>query len=312
MTTHRDRATALAVIGGLEILAGLGLLTMAGLLIVALGLQRSAGAMEGVSAVSLAPAIGLYGLLGVVAIVLGAGLVKCRRWARALSLIAAWLVVAMGVAGIVTYVAIVPVLASSMAAGPDQPAPAGILVAIGVIGCLLVLVLPALVVALVLRGRDARLTCEWRDRQERWTDRCPLPVLALSMLLGFGAVALLPNAFTMPAMIAGRVVTGGAATATYLALAAVLGVTAAGLYRLRPWAWWAEIVLLAAGLANAIPFFQSGRLASLYGAMGLPADEAAFAASLVASPATQVIASASVLAVAAWLILIRKHFRKAA
>jgi hypothetical protein len=41
-----------------------------------------------------------------------------------------------------------------------------------------------------------KAACEWLDPQERWTDRCPEPVLAVTMLLAGGAILALGIGFS--------------------------------------------------------------------------------------------------------------------
>ena len=41
-------------------------------------------------------------------------------------------------------------------------------------------------------------TCQRRDGQVRWTDRCPLPVLAVSVLMAFSALCMLSMAVGWP------------------------------------------------------------------------------------------------------------------
>lgn len=47
---------------------------------------------------------------------------------------------------------------------------------------------------LFYRSRHVRETCETRDPVRRWTDGCPLPVLAVTCLLWWGALMM----FVMP------------------------------------------------------------------------------------------------------------------
>jgi apolipoprotein N-acyltransferase len=40
-------------------------------------------------------------------------------------------------------------------------------------------------------SKNVKATCEFRDSQVRWTDKCPLPVLAVSFIFGLWAVSML-------------------------------------------------------------------------------------------------------------------------
>jgi len=69
---------------------------------------------------------------------------------------------------------------------PEAARTVAMIVALGFMG-LLFIVLPGGLI-LVYQSRHTKATCEARDPVPRWTDACPLPVLALSLMLGFGVV----------------------------------------------------------------------------------------------------------------------------
>ena len=71
------------------------------------------------------------------------------------------------------------------------------------------------------------------------TDKCPLPVLAVSLLLGFGAVAMALSGLGYRAVIPwfGTLLDGPAGLAVLLVFVFVLAGLAWGTYQLRKWAW---------------------------------------------------------------------------
>ena len=307
---HRDRSVALAVVGGLEILAGLGLLGICGLSAVAVAVSPEAKAAMGGQAGSLVLSLAVYGLLGVAGIVVGAGLLSCKRWARALSLIAATGAAVLGLFVALTYALIGPTLFAGLPPqqSPGMPSPAvltGIVIAISVVA----FVLPGAACAWVLAGDDARLTCEWRDRQERWTDRCPLPLLALSLMHAVSAPLLAATAFTSPALVAGRIFTGPPAIAFYLGTSVLMAVLAVGLYRRRPWAWWTDVVLYAAGFLNGATLLRAGTLTEFYRSMGMPEDQVELSSRLLSSGPMMALMLIALLLMTGWLLLVKKHFR---
>lgn len=306
---HRDRSLALGVVGALEILAGIGLLGLTALLALALA-DTAALQRAGVQAGALVLSAGIYGALAIAAIVVGIGLIACRRWARALSLIAAWAMAILGGFLAVTYAVLMPTIMRAIPAPPGQgPVPVAVVTIASILFAVIVLLVPGALVAWVLGGDDVRLTCEWRDRAERWTDRCPLPVLAMSLMYGFAALALLPTGLTTPALVAGRVLTGAPALAFYAAAAIVMGVLAAGLYRLKPWAWLGAVAVTILGFVNAATVLREGVLDDVYRAMGMPEEQVRLSLGLLSAPGMLFTMGLSMAGVAAWLLLIRKHFR---
>ena len=97
-----------------------------------------------------------------------------------------------------------------------------------------VFVVVPLAFLLFFRRRDVEETCRRGDPVERWTDRCPLPVLAVSLLFAFGATYALLLAITTPMMpFFGRYLTGLPASTALVILAMVDRYLALAVYRLR-------------------------------------------------------------------------------
>ena len=77
-------------------------------------------------------------------------------------------------------------------------------------------------------------------------------VLAVILVLAFGAVALIANLASPRFTILGREVTGATAAITLFALAGLCAVLAVQLYRLKESAWWTLILLQLAGVGIAL------------------------------------------------------------
>ena len=95
-------------------------------------------------------------------------------------------------------------------------------------------------------------TVERLDPKARWTDRVPLPILAVILVLAFGAVAMIANLANPVLMLFGRPITGAPATMTQFAFAGLSAVLAVQLYRLKESAWWTLILLQIAGVVVAV------------------------------------------------------------
>lgn len=178
---------------------------------------------------------------------LGVGLCLCRRWARALSLIVACFWMVMGVLAIPAYLWM------------SEKGPASSIQ--WVTGAFLVtgyVVLPAILFAL-LQGKPANDTCRYYDPHPRWTDRRPLPLLALSLMLGWSATSFLWQ-FAHPVLpFFGLIVTGWPAMLASTLLSSAMAWIAWEVHQLRVRAWWGGLLAtILTGLSVAVTFAIHG------------------------------------------------------
>lgn len=195
---------------------------------------RAGNAVGGVATLVFA-----YGVATAHFVVAGIGSIRARRWARSLSAAVAALWLAGGLVATVSTVVVVPKIA------PDAS-----LVRIALIMLVAFVALP-LALLLFYRREDVRITCERRDLKRRWTDRTPVPVLALVLVMAFAAAWLLVNLSTPVVPLFGTVLTGAPAALTLLAMAALCAVLAVQLYRLKESAWWTVVLLQVIGCTLA-------------------------------------------------------------
>lgn len=291
-----DRRTGLVAFGILQIL--LGLCAAALVMVVAAGHESAQQSGSAPSEAALASAVIVYGLAAAYFITTGVGSIRCRRWARALTIAVSALWMAAGVVGGLMIAVVMPrVLAAQGTANTTTAtgcAAAGVLV-LGV-------ALP-LILFLFYRRTDVRLTCERVDVKARWTDRVPLPVLAVIMVLAFGSVALIANLASPRFTILGRQVTGATAAITLFALAGLSAVLAVQLHRLKESAWWTLILLQLAGIGIAITTLMRTEPSKLVPA-GTPAEVAA----IYRDPLFLAILAATWIAYFAFLVYLRRFF----
>ncbi len=187
---YKDRTIGLVFFGLLELALGCLCLMMMGLVVVAC-VATPMPPEQAVPTEALIPGLIVYGLLAVVFVWLGVGSILARRWARALSLILGWIWLVLGVFATAFWVVLAPDIHADMWRQIKQPIPAEAAFSMFLIPAMLLgcgyLVLPGLFV-LFYSSRHVRATCETRDPRPRWTDRCPLPVLALVLIFGFSAI----------------------------------------------------------------------------------------------------------------------------
>ena len=266
----KDRRAGLVVFGVLQILIGALCALMIPLMAASGALSQAGGvAMD---ARTMIPVILQYTLMAVAGIWLGIGSILARRWARALTLVLAWIWLVCGALGLLFFITFMGDMYQQIAQEAKLPPEAVVVMQImmgGMAGCVYIL-LPGIFI-LFYQSRHVRATCESRDPQVRWTDKCPLPVLAVSLLLGFGAfstVGILAYGAVVPWF--GTPLTGPGALGVVVANAVLLGVFAWGTYKLKKWAWLGTMALLAVWGVSAIITFSRVSLLEMYEKMNFP------------------------------------------
>ena len=248
-----------------------GLMGLMMALMSALGPMPGAPQGQEMSVRTMIPAIGFYLVLAVAFVWLGVGSIRARRWAWTLTVVLSWMWFIMGVAAFVFLLLFMgPIMAS---AGQQVKMPPQALVIVQIItgafaGCTYIL-LPALFLVFYHR-ESVRATCRQRDPKISWTDRCPMPVLALSILLAFSGVVHAfdaANGCVMP--VFGTILSGAAGAAVILLVTLVMAYLAWGAYRLQMAAWWGTLVLWIVGILNMLTFSPTC-LMEMYEKMRMP------------------------------------------
>jgi hypothetical protein len=267
---YRDRRTGLIIFGIVEVIIGCVCLLFAPLAL--LGQVMAAKATGNPPEFKMIlPSLIMYPLLAIVFIWLGVGSMKRQRWARALSLILAWSWLLVGVASLSMFIAMGPRIFAGATAG--QPVPPEVRVVMVVVGALFLAVFfVALPGSLVLfyRSRHVQATCEATDPQVRWTDACPLPVLAVSLWLLFAAVwmPLMPLLYNSVFPFFGVLVHGFGGTLIFLILTVLWLYAAWAIYQLKPIGWWLILVTFAVMTISSAVTFSKIDLMEMYRAMG--------------------------------------------
>lgn len=228
------------------------------------------------------PAVMIYGAMAIAFVWLGVGSIMARRWARALLAVISWSLLLVCICTLGIFALMAPQFKQIMAAAqpPNQPplpdsVQTGMI--IGMFGFFgLVGVVGPLIWALFYSGRNVKATCEALDPVPRWTDRCPLPVLAISLWLLFGAITLIGMAAVYSAApFFGLLVSGIIARAYYLCLGLIWLYAAWALYRLDRRGWWVILVAIMASTLSALITFSRHDMAEMYGMMHYPEQQIA-------------------------------------
>jgi hypothetical protein len=275
-TQYSDRSTGLTVFGIILVILGLLCLLIVPFTVLSIFLARkTSGVMPaGVYVVS----ISTYVLFAVVAISLGVGSIRKKRWGRNLTLIASWLWLVYGAVTLVTMTIMLPAgfaagFRTAAAQNPHAPPlPAGIaavILTVMIAFMAIFLVVLPIIFVVFYRGDDVEATCKRLDPNPSWTEQSPLPVLAASLVCAVGALYYVQISVTIPIFpFFGRYLTGVAASAAFLSLAALEAFLSFALFKRKTIAWWIAVgamVVRAASLALTVP---KGNLLDAYARMG--------------------------------------------
>lgn len=291
----KDRSGALVFFGIIHFIGGA----------ICLLLILTTVAASTVPQASIAQNLLVYSIFAVYLFAVGIGSIRKRRWARALALVVSWIWLVSGVFSCAMLILVMPHI--MVLVPPSEARMVTILVAAMV--AFFYVALP--LVFILFYGRlDVRATVEAHDPQVRWTDRVPLPVLGVSLVLAFGALVLIANAASPVIPLFGAVLTGAPATLTVLALAALLAFVAVQLYRLKESAWWTLVLLqLISGVFAALTLARTD-INSVFEKMGVitPQIRAMHLEQIFSNPLLWGLAAVAWIVYFAFLIWIRRDF----
>jgi len=275
--SHQDRRTGLRVFGILEILLGLLCLLMAGFMVLGQVMYAQTTGVP-VNIRLLLPGILFYAGVAVALVWLGIGSIQCRRWARGLMLILAWAWLSLGVMMVSMMAWLLPrIMAAATAAGGQggQGLPPGAMVIIVIVQLIVMsvffILLPGALV-LFYRSSHVKATCEARDPVPRWTEACPLPVLAVSCMLFWGALLMLFMPMVKLGLLPffGILLTGIPGGLAMVAMAFVFLWLALSWYRLNVAGWWTLVgVMVVFAISNVLTFSRVD-LIEMYKNLGYP------------------------------------------
>lgn len=275
----KDRKVWLFVFGIcqciLGIMSGLAIPMMIfGIVIVAMNPEAVDGSKT--SAMQLIPALLVYAGGAAWFITLGIGSIRCRRWARALTLVTSWMWLCGGVIGLAFMIFLMPVIFSSMNTGENELPPAFYtIMTIVMIGFMsVVYVILPLVLVLFYGSKHVKATCERWDEKIRWTDKCPLPVLAISIMLGIWAISMPCAGFqNWLFLFFGIVLDSYLAAAVVVCASALSALLAWRLYKLDIRALWATIVFICVWFTSMTVTFLGDSIWEYYEKLNMQPEQ---------------------------------------
>ncbi len=273
----KDSKTGLVVFGIIQIIFG-GFCALAiplmilGMFASTLSDKSSAPPM---SVRIIIPGILFYALLAVWFIWMGIGSIKARRWARALILVSSWLWLICGIGGLIFVVLFMHNMYKHMDRDTQMPRMAVTIMKFVMFGFMTVIyvIIPAAFVLFYGR-KNVKATCDFRDPQVRWTDKCPLPVLAVSFIFASWAFWMLfAGIYRWTIPFFGFILSGIAgALAALIAILLYLYV-AWGIYKLRIKAWWCSVLLTIAWTLSVVITFSRVSIWDFYEKMDFPQQQ---------------------------------------
>jgi hypothetical protein len=267
---HQDRSTGLLVFGILTVIMGC-LCGLFGLLMISSqSLAARDPALGDTRGVIFATAT--YFGLAIAFVWLGIGSIRARRWARTLLVVISWGWLLIGVGSLLAMVFLFPAMFSESASSGAKidPAVQGVIMAIalGFTGVLFFLIPGAW--ALFYSSKNVRATFEHRDPVIRWTDRCPLPVLAVSLWTALGApgMLLMPVAGMAVLPFFGNFLAGWPAAWLCVGLGLLWVWAAWRLYRLDILGWWVVVASVVLFAISSVLTYSRHTLTEFYALMG--------------------------------------------
>ncbi|NLF07626.1 MAG: hypothetical protein GX594_06560 [Pirellulaceae bacterium] len=275
----RDQRIGLIIFGALQL--AIGCFCVLGALFTSLLLLVNPSNMPPeaqVDAKMMLPGIMFYVLVAILFTTLGFGSILAKRWAWSLTVVISWLWMIIGLFAVIVLVLVMPSVMSAMPQQGRANLPPGSLSAVMAISMILVgifyVVLPGSFLVFYQRSATWE-TCRRRDPKARWTERCPLPLLALAIMLGYSALWL-PFQLLYGGGVApffGKLVSGAAGVVLILASAVIMAFLAWGIYGRKMAAWWGTLVFWTFwGVSASITFSKVGLL-ELYEMMEIPPNQ---------------------------------------
>ncbi len=198
--------------------------------------------------------------------------------AQALSLILSYIWLISGSLIVVLITAVMPIaMRVGMQQAGNKDLPTGVMAVILTIGiafaALFLIVLP-IAFLVFYSQQDVRETCRHHDPVERWTDRCPLPVLAMSLLFASGAFYYGLTGLAKPLLpFFGIYLVGIRGTMGLLLLAALEAYFSRAFFQLKPTGWWIAVVTRGLFLTSAIITAVRSNLMDAYVKMGMSSQQ---------------------------------------
>lgn len=180
----------------------------------------------------------MFGAGAIFFIWMGIGSILTRRWARAILIVASAYGLVFGfIASAMSFIA--PIVSSHAEKSPVNTSLLWNLFMFTVL-----VVLPT-IFFLFYRSQSVKSTCEQRDTIVRWTDRLPLPILAILLLLAFTAMSQTLSIFNSKHIVLffNRLITGSPAMIVAIVEVSIYVYLTIAVYKMKRYAWLATVTV---------------------------------------------------------------------
>jgi len=314
----KDRKVGLVIFGILQIFLGGICALLVALMIVGMAASNIMGnsSVSSMSVDMMIPGVLFYVLFAVWFICMGIGSIRAKRWTRALLLVSSWVWLISGLSGLIFMFLLMPDMFDHMARDGNMPeaiAKTMKYVIIAVLTFIYVVIPGALV--LFYGSKNVKATCAFRNPRICWTDKCPLPVLAISLMSGIWAFSMPVIGFYGWAIpFFGVILSGTAGALVALSAMALFAYVARGTYKLNIKAWWVAVLLIGTwGLSTVITFSRVS-MGEFYEKMNLPEQQLEVMQQYNSMPSGVsmiVLTGLWFIAFLGFLLYIKKYFKSA-
>jgi hypothetical protein len=221
------------------------------------------------------PAVLFYLVAAVWFIWMGIGSIKARRWARALILVTSCIWLVGGIGGLIFLLLFMPGMYEKLGESKQMPAGAAQIVKyVTMVFMTIFYVITPAVLVLFYGSKNVKATCEFRDPQMCSTDKCPLPVLAVSLMFGLWAASVPFMGFYGWAIpFFGYILNGMQGAAVGLAVMLLSGCIAWGIYKLNIKAWWGAVLWIVGWAVSGSITFSRVSMLDYYEKMNFPQQQ---------------------------------------
>lgn len=221
--------------------------------------------------------IGYY-IIAALLIPVGIGHVKLRRWALTLTQLYTWFWLGAGILLICNLIVLIP---SAFRFDLSRDVLIVRLVIIGVSSFIFLVLLPILALWFC-KSEKVRLVFEEHDSNRYWTERYPLPLLALLLLFVIGIIVMhIAIFFQSMFPIFGQIMLGRQSVYIISLCILIMGILIYGTVRLKIWAWWSSLVYISLLTISSVMSFARHSFYDIIIVMKLPAYEMGFLDKLI-------------------------------
>ncbi len=213
--------------------------------------------------------IGYY-VIAALFIPVGIGHVKLRRWALTLTQLYIWFWLGVGILLFGNFILLIP---SIFKLDLNRDVLLFQLVTIGVASLFFLILLPILALWFY-KSEKVRLVFEEHDSNRYWTEKFPLPLVAL-LLLFVIIIMVMHIAIFFQSMfpIFGRIMLGRQSVYIVSLCILIMGILIYGTVRLKTWAWWSSLAFISLLTISSVMSFARHSFYDIIIMMKLPAYE---------------------------------------